>query len=727
MKPPLRQLPGPEYPEESRYYPVAAPAESFSVPMNHYVWVLRRRLWRILGFVFAVVTAVMVYSMQLPRQYESVATLEIENQATAFEVGDAGGRYDGRSFETVMTTQLELLNSTGIAQQVIRDLRLDQNPDFNPALRRKMPAEAVAVEMPLVLPGLSFRRRPSTYLIEVICRSNNPQLGTDIANSAARAFVQQGFMTRYQTAVELSKWLDKQLEELKARLERSQQDMRAFEKDHKIVNPEDRSNLMNQQLTKLHEELTKTTSERLSKEAAHRAVESGGLDSLTISSQGEPLQRAAERLELLETQLAEAAAIYGPNHPNYKRIENQIATNRGLIEVNRQRALRRLTADYQQVLAREKALADAVAEQKAEVDRLGAWAIEYGIKKREVESLTKLYDSLLTKINEARINASIRATNLRLASLATRPNDHVAPRVMLNVMLAFLLSTMLSIGVALAVDYLDRTLRSSEQVEQWLGLPVLATLPRVVGQTIPTALIGAPGEDSGRGAVARPAQPFLEALAMLRTSVLLGTPGQEIRLVLVASAAPSEGKTTVAAGLALALAQQLENGDRVLLIDSDLRRPTVHNVFRLPNRAGLSSVLEGNCKLAETIVPSGAAANLLVLPAGPLPSRTSELLTTHMAKLIEQVRPEFRYVVVDSPPLLVCADTTILSTLVDAVVVVTKAGETPRDIVAAALRQLRRVRANVIGVVLNQLHAPDSPGYSSYNYGYGGYYSSEEV
>ncbi len=192
-------------------------------------------------------------------------------------------------------------------------------------------------------------------------------------------------------------------------------------------------------------------------------------------------------------------------------------------------------------------------------------------------------------------------------------------------------------------------------------------------------------------------------------------------MVLVASAAPAEGKSTVATGLALALAQQLQNGDRVLLVDSDLRRPTIHTIFGLSNRTGLSTVLEGQTGFAEAVLPSGIAPNLMVLTAGPAPRYSSELLTMHMAKLLENLRPEFRYIVIDSAPLLICADSTILSTMVDGVVIVARAGETPREAVASALRQLRRVRANILGLVLNQVRLPDTPGYGGY---YGGYYGN---
>jgi capsular exopolysaccharide synthesis family protein len=281
----------------------------------------------------------------------------------------------------------------------------------------------------------------------------------------------------------------------------------------------------------------------------------------------------------------------------------------------------------------------------------------------------------------------------------------------------------LAVGVALAADYLDRTLRSSEQVEQWLSLPVLATLPRVAGGKVPSILLGTNGGPSESRAISRSGVALTEAFSMLRTSVLLSSPANGLQMLLVASAAPAEGKSTVASGLALTLAQQLDNGNRVLLVDSDMRRPTVHNVFGLSNRVGLSTVLEGQTELLASVQPCEASPNLMILPAGPSPGLSSEMLTMHMAKVMANVRQEFRYIVIDSPPLLVCADATILSTMADGVLLVARAGETPRDAVSAALRQLRRVRANVLGLVLNQVYLPDSPGYGHY---YGGYYYSKK-
>ena len=722
-----------EYPEEANYLPTQPQVEEAPVPLTHYFWVLKRHKWRLLGFIFLAVSATLVYSLQKTPVFESMAILEIDNQTQMFEIGEGGVRLQGRNWDMVVETQIQMMDSTEIARKVIRELQLDRHPDFNRTLRKRReespgtvalaaPAQETAAEAPAALPGLHVRRRPETYLLEVRYRSSDPDLAAAIANAAARAFVEQGFLSQYQNTAELSKWLNRQLEGIKAKLERSQQDLRNYEKAHNVVNPEDRSNILNQQLQTLQEEMTRAQAERLRKQSEFQAAGVGDLDALAISDQGEPLTRLAERVDTMELQLSESATQLGPNHPNYKRMEAQVNRAKQSLEAVKKKVLGRLEADYKQAQARENALSLAVSSAKAEVDRLGVYGAEYNILKRDVESQTKLYEELLKKVNEASINASIKATNLRLVGLASTPGAPVSPVIHLNVLLALLLSTTLAVGLALAADYLDRTLRSSEQVEQWLHMPVLATVPRLQGKRAPAVLLGSPGAapDDSR-AVTRSHATFMEALSILRTSVLLSSPSSGLRMVLVASAAPAEGKSTVASGLALALAQQTENGDRVLLVDADLRRPNIHNIFALPNRVGLSTVLEGQNTLAECLQPSKIYPGLVVLPAGPSPRYSSELLTMHMSKFLEEVRQEYRYVVIDSAPLLVCADTTILSTMADGVLMVTRAGETPRDAVAAALRQLRRVRANVLGLVLNQVRLPDLQGYGHY---YNSYYQS---
>ena len=337
------RLPVPsEYPEEANYEPAGSPmgplGEETAVPLAHYLWVLKRHKWRILGFVFLAVAAVLVYSLQKTPLYESLALLEIDNQAQMFEIGGGGLRLDNRNWDMVVETQIQMMDSAEIARAVIRELRLDSHPEFNPQLKkgkstvRAATSESADPEEPPRLPGLSIRRRPDTYLLELRYRSSDPELAAAIANAAARAFVQNGFLSQYQNTAELTKWLNRQLEEIKAKLERSQQALRNFERDHKVVNPEDRTNILNQQLQTLQQEMARAQAERVRKQSALQGAAAGDADALAISEQGEPLVRLAERADSLELQLSDASAQYGPNHPAYRRLSAQLARARQSLE-----------------------------------------------------------------------------------------------------------------------------------------------------------------------------------------------------------------------------------------------------------------------------------------------------------------------------------------------------------------------------------------------------------
>jgi capsular exopolysaccharide synthesis family protein len=285
-------------------------------------------------------------------------------------------------------------------------------------------------------------------------------------------------------------------------------------------------------------------------------------------------------------------------------------------------------------------------------------------------------------------------------------------------MLALMSSTSLGIGLAILSDFLDRTVRSSDQVEQWLRVPVLANLPRLSGKRKPQSYLmnGSNGSEAPQE-VGQEAHALIESFTMLRTSLLLSAPPGELRILLVASAAPAEGKSTVAAGLATALAQQVPTGKRVLLIDADLRRPTVHSTFSLTNLVGLSSVLQSTVELEDAVHQVENLPTMAVLPRGPATTQSSELLSLNMGRILERARSQFEYVVIDSAPLLASSDSIVLSTLVDGVVLVARAGDTSRDVVGAAFRQIKRVRANVLGLVLNQVSRPEAGSYHYYYYG----------
>jgi len=703
---------------EAAGYPAADDADSPSAALWHFLRVLRRQAWKIAGFVFAVVAATLLYSLQLTPMYEATATLELEGLNQMVRLGSELVGYNFRQETKVIETQLRLINSPEIASAVARDLGLDRSPLFGYTGK----GEPVRVKS---LPGLSAEMIPNTYLLAITYRAPSPELARDVANSVAKAYIEQGYESRYENARNLQSWLDKQLEDLRARSERAQQKLLDYEQKHNLVRSEGRADLVQEELSRLQADLIQTQAERVRKELDYKSVERGDVGDLLVSTEGSPVASLVSQRENLEIQLAEASAHYGPNHPAYKKLEARIGELDRLIDRARGKVLERLQAEYREVVRREEALRERYLEKKRQVDRLSELAVEYGSLKREAAATTALYEQLLKTVNEVGLQSTIQETNLRIAAPAKLPGNPVYPDIPHNVLTAFLFSLALGIAAAIAGDLLDRTVRNTEQVEQWLRVPVLANLPLLAGSRRPQNYLLPAAFDSEKHPKRTPqeAHALVEGFTMLRTSLLLTAGQEDLRVLLVSSAVPAEGKTTVASGLAAALAQQVRPGEEVLLVDGDLRRPTLHTAFGISNRKGVVDLLTQQGAIDDYLQTVDSLPALKLLPRGPGTSQSNELIMSRMGTFLEEARARFRYVILDSAPLLASADSTVLATLTDGVVLVARAGGTSRDMVAAAFKQVKRVRGNVLGMVLNQVSKRDQAGYHYY---YSGYYYQEE-
>jgi capsular exopolysaccharide synthesis family protein len=392
---------------------------------------------------------------------------------------------------------------------------------------------------------------------------------------------------------------------------------------------------------------------------------------------------------------------------------------------------------------REKMLEAAVQETKAEFDRLNSRQFEYQTLKNEAEGDKKLYEELIRKIKEAGINASFQNSMIRVADPARPGLKPVFPITWLNVLLAFLFAAFFGVGAAVLNDVLDNTIRDPDQVARWLNTDVIGSLPAVkdwrrrlspihhaAGSQNGHVAKMAPGSPSGNGtalvhvaALNDPSEQALsnyeEAIRTLRNSILLTDFDRRLRSVLLTSASPSEGKSTVAAHLAATHASQHK---RTLLIDGDLRRPSVHRLFQVPNTMGLSNVLMKELSWMEAVVRMDEPNGLHILPAGPSTRRASDLIGMGLAELIEEATREYDLVVLDAPPLLGFAEPLQMATAVDGVIVVARAGDTSRKALSSVITTLARLRANLVGVVLNEVHREVSAGYYYYYGHYSKYY-----
>jgi capsular exopolysaccharide synthesis family protein len=462
-------------------------------------------------------------------------------------------------------------------------------------------------------------------------------------------------------------------------------------------------------------------------------VKDGTLAAAQVSTQGEALKKLTESLNDAEQKFAEAKNHYGTNHPEFKKAQSRVQELETQVAGTRASIAQRVEIEYNESVNREKMLEAAVQETKAEFDRLNSRQFEYQTLKNEAEGDKKLYEELIRKIKEAGINASFQNSMIRVADPARPGLKPVFPITWLNVLLAFLFATFFGVGAAVLNDVLDNTIRDPDQVARWLNTDVIGSLPAVkdwrrrlspihhaAGSRIAKIV---PANGTALVHVTDPAEQALsnyeEAIRTLRNSILLTDFDRRLRSVLLTSASPSEGKSTVAAHLAATHASQHK---RTLLIDGDLRRPSVHRLFQVPNSMGLSNVLMKELSWLDAVVVMDEPNGLHILPAGPSTRRASDLIGMGLAELIEEATREYDLVVLDAPPLLGFAEPLQMATAVDGVIVVARAGDTSRKALSSVITTLARLRANLVGVVLNEVHREVSAGYYYYYGHYSKYY-----
>ncbi len=703
----------------SHLNPEAEPQESVT-PLSQYLWILRRHRWKILAFVLTSVVATLVVSSRLTPIYESTATVDIDRRMPTGIIGQEALQSATNDADQFLATQVRLIQSDSVLRPVAQRFKLLETEDAAPARPLK---SAESEDAPVRLRKLKVTRPPNTYLLLISYRSPDSRLAADVANATAQSYLEHTYNIRYRSSASLSAFMEKQLEELKAKMERSSAALAQFERELNVINPEEKTNILSARLLQLNTEFTHAQADRVRKEAAFQSVRGGSLEAAQVSTQGESLRRIGERVDEAQARFAEVRIHYGANHPEHRKAAAQLAEAQALLQRARQNTAQRVEIEYREAVNREAMLRKAVTETKAESDRLNARSFEYQALKREAEADKQLYADLVRKIKEAGINAGFQNSAIRIADPARPPIQPVFPDIKLNLLLAFLFSSLLAVGAAILSDVLDNTVRDPEQVARTLGTEVVGNLPLVRSWRGRLPHVGVAG--NGRGELVpltesadRTVTSYDEAIRTLRNSILLASFDRRLRSVLITSAAPGEGKSTVAAHLALAHAQQRQ---KTLLIDADLRRPSVHKRFQVPGTLGLSAVLVSDTPWQEAVTKLEATPELDILPAGTPSRRAADLIGPGMAKILEEASTAYDLVVLDAPPLLGFAEPLQIASAVDGVIVVARAGETNRKAVASVLNTLQRLRANVVGLVLSEIHKEISDTYYYYGY-YGKYY-----
>ena len=700
------------------YGPPAESAQDESndvrLPIGEYLWIVKRHRWRILSFVAAAVVAALMVSARLTPIYESTATVDIDHQMPTGVVGEEAARATGNDSDQFLATQIKLVESDLVLRPVDQQFRLRKQEDQQAAL------SAAGEETPVKLNRLRVVRPPNTYLIQISYRSADPRMAADAANAIAQSYLERSFEVRVHSSANLSNFMEKQLDELKAKMEQSSRALVDFERDLSVINPEEKTNILSSRLLQLNNEYTSAQAERVKQEAAYQSVNGGSLEAAIAAPQGEGLRKLIDHRNETREHFAEVSSHFGTNHPEYRKALAQSTQVEAAVEGARQEITGRAEAGYREAERRESMLRAAVADAKEDFDKTNSRSYEYQALKREADGDKTLYQELMRKIKEAGINAGFQNSAVRIADSARPALKPVYPNTLLNVSLALLFASLMAVGGAVLADLLDKTVRDPEQVARTLHAEVIGSLPLLKDKSSnPLEAIRAKanaklGEEETSG--------FGESIRTLRNSILLGNFDRRYRSLLVTSPSPGEGKTTTAANLAVAHAQQ---GKRTLLIDGDLRRPSVHRNFGLPSVVGLSNALLGEIPWREAVLRIDLLPELDILPAGPPSRRASDLVGRGLTELLEEASSEYDLIVLDGPPLLGFAEPLQMATAVDGVVIVARAGQTSRKAVASVLATLNRLRAKTVGVVLNEVHKELSDSYYYYGY-YRSYYKPVE-
>jgi len=704
--------------------PLDADPDGSSMPLSHYLWVFKRHRWKMLAFVLICTIATLAISLRITPIYESTATIDVDRQTPQGVIGQEAVRSTLNDSDQFLATQVRLLQADSVLRPVAMKYGLLQQ-ESAAGDRTAAEARQRAGDAPVLLRNLKVTRPPSTYLLLVSYRSSDPQLAADVANAISQSYLEHTYNIRIRSSASLSTFMEKQLDELRAKMERSSMALSRFERELNVINPEEKTSILSARLLQLNTEFTNAQADRVRRDAMFGSVRGGAIEALQTSAQGEDLRRLTERLNEAQEDFVQVKAHYGANHPEFRKSQAKVTEIQRALEYTRKNILARVEIELRQAQSREAMLQKEVATTKTELDRLNARSFEYQALKREADADKNLYEELVRKIKEAGINAGFQNSSVRLADPARPGFLPVFPNVKLNLALALLLSTVFAFAAALVSDLLDNTVRDPEQVSRTLNTEVIGSLPSVknwrgrlgpaLGGAESTALVRASQQPEGL------VSGFDEAVRTLRNSILLSDVDRRLRSLLITSASPSEGKSTMGVHLAIAHAQQ---GHKTLLIDGDLRKPSVHKRFNLPAGKGLSNVLTTEEDWKSLLVSPEELPGLHVLPAGPPSRKASDLIGRGLEELLAEASEIYDLIILDAPPLLGFAEPLQMASIVDGVIVVTRAGQTDRKAVSSVLNTLRRLRANVLGIVLNEVHQEISSSYYYYGH-YSKYYTAQ--
>jgi len=667
--------------------------------------ILVKRKWIPIACLMSFPAIALIASMKATPLYKATAQIEIEKEDTKLLSFQEVVQVDTSNVD-YYNTQYKILKSRSLAEAVAAKLKAAGNPQD-----RNLTRDAV-LGMTKIEPVRNSR------LVDVIAESPFPEQAARVANSLAKSHIEQDLNKKVESIRSASDKLGEELTKAKTRLDEAEKKFTDYKEKNNIVSLNEKQNLVLEELSNLNEAAATARTERVRKEARYTQLKSFSVEQLRHE------EEVVNNIQIQDLKKKELTAVqnvdslakrYGEKHPNMISARSELARLREAIKVQIPKVVEEVKNSCEKAKSQEEQLVQAVEKKKQEVIEFTRRVNQYESLSREVETNKKLFDEILNRTRETDFSQRTEKSNIRIVDKADVPKSPFKPRTKLNLILAIAAGLIVGCGGAFFIEHLNDKVESPEDIEGFLAKPFLGAVPIITDNRYDEV------EEKARIAHLSPESTVSEAYKTLLAGIHYSTSVNGIKTILVTSAGPSEGKTTTLTNLGISAAQ---NGRKVLLVDSDIRKPSIHRIFGLRKDIGLTDYLIGEAGLGH-IVQETDIPNLSVIARGTSSPNPSGLISSErMKEFVELVKDKFDLILFDSPPCTVMADPLILANLMDAVVSVSQSGRFSRKMVGRGLDLLDGVNANVLGVVLNEVKERDRR-YYYYYYGYSYYYGKD--
>lgn len=732
--------------------------------------ILLKRKWIVIASVAIVVLISGINSFTKTPLYRASATLLIEEPSSSMldiqEILNYG-TYREDYLGTYFNTQLKLLTSRALGERVAKKMKLSSRPEFNTPVKpkrnliqtakrylllnwiipgEKQPSkEETEVARPVdpdammaftVIGGLSISPIEDTKIVEVTYTSPYPVLAADTVNTVVEEFINYSIETRYEATRQASEFLTDQITQLREDLANVEKELQKYGEEKEIMFLNENESTAVSRFSEINTEYTKATMERIKKEAEYRELRNMEPDSIPQSLNNPTIQSLKDQYISLKNEYLEKSKTFKPNYPEMIRLRTRLEGTQSDLQAEIQKAVDASDTEYRTALQRELSLKNLLETQRTNVIEMNSNAILYNSLKIDVENKRTLLTSLSAKQNETLISAQlggISQNNTMIVDKALVPGAPFLPNIRSNLTMAFLIGILIGIGFVYIIEYLDNTIKGPEELEKLVGLPSLGIIPYISPNGIKKSSYytnyyysrrkGYSSKDRNIPDVNKvelinhlyPKFSISEDYRTIRTSILFSNPDHPPQTIAITSSLPQEGKSATAVNTAISFSQL---DMKVLIIDGDLRKPRLNEIFEIENTKGLSTFLVGEAT-AKEIIQKTSIKKIWVLPSGPHPPNPSELLNSEkMKELLKITKERFDIVFIDSPPVLAVVDPIIISSLSDCTVIILRGNKTTRKPLTRAIQELKKVNAYVIGAIFNEVKIKKSRYYSPYYHYY---------